>query len=146
MSEPRRPWWDAKRPAGFRLSATDVLVLLLCALITWVLWPVAGSPALVLPLALGHFFLFCNVFRVGRRTEMTWAALLVINTVAWHLADALSLSRIFLTQTPATAIAVLWAVSRKDYHGLGYTLLRRARTGEEADHDPEKTAGTARLR
>ncbi len=52
---------------GFRVSALDGAILLLGAFLT--LWLRNESFPLwwLVPMVLGHFFLFCNVFLVWRR-------------------------------------------------------------------------------
>ena len=56
-------WWNWKPPAGLRCSLFDVLAVAGCALATWGTLPLLGEMALAFPIVLGHFFLFCNVFR-----------------------------------------------------------------------------------
>ncbi len=119
-----RPWWDPKRPAGFRLSVTDGVVILLCAAGTWLLWRWLDVAALILPVVMAHFFLFCNVFRVGRRPELTWAAILVANAVVWLWLDAFSILRVVLAQTPVTVAVIFSAVLGKEYRGIGSRMLK----------------------
>lgn len=127
MSEPARPWWDPRRPAGFRFSAIDALIVGLCVPATWALWPAVDEMALVCPVALGHFFLFCNVFRLGRRAELLWGAAFVVNACAWTWFEAFTWPRVVLAQAPVTLGAIAVAIGRKDYHGVGHRLLRRRR-------------------
>jgi len=110
MSEPHRTW-------GFRLSLLDLLVLAVAAPATWLLWPVVGPIAGCVPLAVGHFFLFCNVFRITRWKELLWAAVCLVNVAAWAAADALSWPGILAVQTPLTVL-LLWSETRTArYHG-----------------------------
>lgn len=118
-TSPARTW-------GARFFATDAVALLAGAALTWALatWSpegerwVAGLPAA----ALGHFFLFCNVFRVRRRYELAWAAAFLVNVAAWHLAGALSWGAVLAVQTPLTALAIGAEVRSPEYHGV---LARR---------------------
>ncbi|MCZ6793581.1 MAG: hypothetical protein O7J95_08215 [Planctomycetota bacterium] len=119
------PWWIGSRPAGFRLTARDGIVVGLCAVITWLLYPSVGDGVLVLPIVLGHFFLFCNVFRVGSRREYVWAAIFVINFLAWLGAGKLSLAAVVLTQAPVTLGVIALAICAPDYRGLGHSLRAR---------------------
>ena len=59
---------------GFRLSLLDLLVLTgLCVLSAWMRRVVPEHGLWLLPIYIGgSFFLFCNVFRVGNRTEAFW--------------------------------------------------------------------------
>jgi uncharacterized membrane protein len=103
---------------GFRLSLTDALVLIGAAAGVIVMAPMLWWAALILGMAVLHFFLFCNVFRISRKSEMIWALVFT----------ALSGATIF-TGSPGwnatVAISVLLAViliakeSRaRHYHGI----------------------------
>lgn len=73
--------------------------------------------------AVGHFFLFCNVFRIPRRPELVWAATyvgLVTCTVAfdfpgWTLSTALAIA--------LAGVLIFRATRRPDYHGVGWKTL-----------------------
>lgn len=60
---------------GFRFSLLDAGILL-AGIATVCCAP--KEIALVTATAVGHFFLFCNVFRISRGPELTWAALFVM--------------------------------------------------------------------
>jgi hypothetical protein len=62
---------------GFRLSAVDLLVLILGALLSVALASIDLSYCLVACIPLAHFFVFCNVFRVSRLPELVWAGIFV---------------------------------------------------------------------
>ena len=135
------------RRAGFRLSVADIAVIGLCAILTFtLLWveaiaSVAGvfGPLVWLPaVALFHFFLFCNVFRIHRRLELTWAAVFVVNCCIWILLlwpmpfagalhDGMNPVLMFWlcvlgVQTPVTVVLIVIAIFTEDYHGIGYRL------------------------
>ena len=118
MCKARPSWWNSRRPAGFRLWTTDVVVLGLCAPAACVLWPWIGEASLLLPVVLAHFFLFCNVFRVRRAAELIWAGALVVNGVAWMWFDAFAVWRLALAQSPLTVAVILSAVLSKEYRGI----------------------------
>jgi hypothetical protein len=111
MPEHPRSW-------GFRFSITDGLVIAAAIPATWLLWPVIGAMAGVIPMAVGHFFLFCNVFRIHRWKELTWAGVCLLNVSAWAGCDHLSWLGIMTVQTPLT-IALIWTEMRQPrYHGI----------------------------
>ena len=62
----------------FRLSALDALVLVAGAAGAIAVWHVAPEFAVLGAVAILHFFLFCNVFRVARRPELVWSAVFLI--------------------------------------------------------------------
>lgn len=69
---------DSRFAPGFRFSWTDTVVLIVGAgLITW-LARFSGELALLAGFVIGHFFLFCNVFRIGRIPELVWAGAFIV--------------------------------------------------------------------
>ena len=106
------------RKHGFRMSGLDGIVLLLGTILTLWLRNEAFPLWWIVPMALAHFFLFCNVFLVWRRLELVWAAVFVM-LISGHLAcghtDWLSP---LMMQMPVTLI-VLWLQLRSPwYHGI----------------------------
>ena len=68
--------------------------------------------------ALGHFFLFCNVFLVWRRWELLWAVAFVLNVGA-HIAFAtLDWLSPILFQVPVTVLVITWQIRSPWYHGI----------------------------
>lgn len=105
---PDRP---TNRACGFRMSWIDAVILLLGTVLTW--WLMTQSFPLwwIVPAALGHFFLFCNVFLVWQRWELLWAASFVFN-VAAHLAlGAWDWPSPIMFQLPITALVIVLADS-----------------------------------
>ena len=72
-----------KRSAGFRFFWTDAFVLGLGAVGTWWLFGIARDLALLIPMVVGHFFLFCNVVRLRRKYELFWAIVFCMCMGAW---------------------------------------------------------------
>ena len=113
------------RTWGFRLSAVDLAVLTLTGPATWLLWRWIGPLAGIMPLAVGHFFLFCNVFRIHRWKELVWAATCLVNVGTWFALDVLSWWAILLVQTPCT-VAMIWTECRHPrYHGILAARINR---------------------
>ena len=123
------PWWDPKRPAGFRFSIWDAVIVAVMAILTWRLWLVSELLVWLCPMTAGHFFLFCNVFRVGNRAELIWAIALLTNVAFWVFFGTLDWVVIMWIQAPVTIAVIVWAILQKDYHGFGWTLRRRCGGG-----------------
>ena len=111
MFEPKRTW-------GFRLSAVDVLVLAVTGPATWWAWPEIGSMSSVISLVVGHFFLFCNVFRIHRTKEFIWAAICVLNVGTWAITDEVWWPGILMIQMPITVILIWTEIRQPRYHGV----------------------------
>ena len=100
------------------MSTLDAAILMSGACLSW--WLASQSFLLwwIVPAALGHFFLFCNVFLVWRRWELLWAAVFVLN-VAAHLAfGTLDWLSPLLFQLPVTALVIIWQIRSPWYHGI----------------------------
>lgn len=80
----------------------------------------------MIALVIGHFFLFCNVFRLARPLELAWAAVFVAlagATVAinWPGWIATTIGTLVMT-----AIVIALEMRKASYHGV---LWRRINPG-----------------
>ncbi len=107
-----------KRTAGFRFSVVDGCAIAICAGGVYGLWDILGTFVWILPFALGHFFLFCNIFRVRRGYELVWAALFLINFGVWFMTGRFSWPMVLAIQTPITLIAIGAEMRSPQYHGI----------------------------
>ncbi len=103
---------------GFRLSQLDIAILLV-GIVGAVL---AGSVALyagfVITFVVGHFFLFCNVFRVSRLPELTWAIIFIGLSTATILVGQPGWLVTALCSLIATIGIILLEIRKPFYHGV----------------------------
>jgi len=66
----------------------------------------------------GHFFLFCNLFRVARCRELLWAGIFVLNVGFWLLLGRLDWFNLLACQLPVSAGVIAWEVKATRYHGV----------------------------
>lgn len=118
------------KPRGMRMSWGDAGVLLLAGAITAGLWPVIDEMALLFAVVPGHFFLFCNVFRVPRTHELVWSGVFLVNVSVWYVLGPLDWWAVLGTQAPITAGLILHAFLLNDYHGLFWRYAPRPRQVE----------------
>lgn len=107
-----------ERRDGFRISFLDGLILAAGVAVTVWLRSIDFPLWWIVPMALGHFFLFCNVFLVWRKLELVWAVTFVI-LIGIHLAAGYTgwLSPLIM-QAPVT-LFVIWLQLRSPwYHGI----------------------------
>jgi hypothetical protein len=88
------------------------------------MWRAVGQVGLLLPVVLGHFLLFCNVFRVPRRMELAWGGVFVVNVCLLVYFGLLVWWRAALFQAPVTLAVTAITILRQDYHGLGWSRKR----------------------
>lgn len=56
----------------------DIVVLVLGAAVAWFMGTVIWWAGAAVVCVVGHFFLFCNVFRIARASELIWAGTFVV--------------------------------------------------------------------
>jgi hypothetical protein len=110
---------ERRGTCGFQVSIPDIAVLIFCAIATAALWPMIGSFSLVFAVALGHFFLFCNVFRIDRKCELIWAATFVANVFAWTAWGTFRWTIVLAIQLPITVFLIALEMTRPRYHRIG---------------------------
>ena len=110
---------------GFRLSIPDTAFVLLLGGFTIYAW-ISGysflSAALATPTL--HFFLFCNVFRIRRAAELTWAAFCVALFV---LGYQFKVNPYTIAAACGFLGAIVIAVEMRhpSYHGLAWQRINR---------------------
>ncbi len=105
---------------GFRLDAIDTLVLVAGAAGAIFIAQMEWWMGLIVGFAVGHFFLFCNVFRVAKPLELTWSAIFVVlagSTIAtgqpgWLVTIA--------TTLVATLAVIAMQLRKPSYHGIAW--------------------------
>ncbi len=128
---------SAQQP-GLRFWWSDAVVMVLCALATWLLWPPLGGFSLVLPVTLAHFFLFCNVFRIRRTYELVWAVIYLVNILYWVFLREFSWLGVLALQTPVTLAFIAFEVGSPRYHGVFWERWSARRTGPPMSGDIPK--------
>jgi len=108
---------------GFRLSLRDVIVILLGTAAASYLSTIEPWWGFIVAFVVAHFFLFCNVARMARPFELTWAAVflalasstLLTEAPGWPITTALSLA--------TTLVVVVLQMRQPSYHGLGWQRI-----------------------
>ena len=105
---------------GFRISAVDVLVLILGAVATIVLGSMTWWWGFIIGFVVGHFFLFCNVFRIARSLELIWAAVFTLLAGGSILNDVPSWQVTIVASLVVTVIVIAVELRKPSYHGIGW--------------------------
>jgi hypothetical protein len=82
-------------------------------------WPAS----LIIAVVIGHFFLFCNGFRISRRPELIWAGIFIVLSVTtilpwfpvWTVTIAISIC--------ATITVVICEMKNPSSHGVGWRKI-----------------------
>jgi hypothetical protein len=96
----------------------DAVALALFGLAIAALYSRGSSLSWILAIVAGHFFLFCNVFRVARKRELMWAVAFVLNVACWLVLDRLNWSNALCSQLPVTIGLIGWEMKAASYHGV----------------------------
>jgi hypothetical protein len=108
---------------GFRLSVRDVVVLVLGAAAAAYLFTLEPWWGFIVAFVVGHFFLFCNVVRMARPLELTWAAVFLALASATLLAEAPGWPVTAGASLVATLVVVGLQVRKPSYHGVGWRRI-----------------------
>ena len=115
---------ESRRP-GFRLSPTDLVVVLLGIAAAAYGWKTAWWAGTTIFFVVGHFFLFCNVFRIPRKPELIWAGGFVM-LVTVNLLTELQFPGWIATFTASLALSSFLIIRQlflPGYHGVGWKRL-----------------------
>src|SRR5262245_6473937 len=66
--------------------------------------------------AIGHFFLFCNVLRLSRVLELAWAAAFVLGAGA--VRSGVAVAPVLAAIGAASLVVTVVAIARPSYHGV----------------------------
>ena len=108
---------------GFRVSAIDVIVLVVgggasAYAIVFDRWFAVAIAFVVL-----HFFLFCNVLRMSRPLELVWAGIFVALAAATITLSLPPWPLVFAVCSIVTLIVAFTETRRPSYHGVGWQKL-----------------------
>ena len=96
----------------------DIAVLVCGAIAAVAFWPEAGWMGFIIAFVIGHFFLFCNVFRIARPLELAWSAVFVVLAAGTILTDTPGWPVTITVSLAVTVMAVVIAMRRPSYHGI----------------------------
>lgn len=106
---------------GFRFSRLDAIMLVTFGLLAFYLAaeldPWVGAAA---GFAVGHFFLFCNVLRMARPLELTWAGAFVGLSIAAGRFALIGWPVVFALSVGLTIVVAAIEMSKPSYHGVGW--------------------------
>lgn len=117
---PPSPNQSQRFAPGFRLSVLDVVVLALGGLGTWWLGADEWWAGMIVGFVVGHFFLFCNVFRIARGAELIWAAVFVALSGATLLTEAPGWAVTISASLLLTVLLVVLEMRKPSYHGIAW--------------------------
>lgn len=114
---------DAGFQPGLRVSRTDAAVLVIGAAAAVFVYPKVPWAGLSVACVVGHFFLFCNVFRITRALELAWVGVF-LTLAALSGGTGRPAWPVTIGVTLAATVAVLFLGLRApSYHGIGWKVI-----------------------
>ena len=108
---------------GFRLSLRDVIVILIGIAAAAYLFRIEPWWSFIVAFVVAHFFLFCNVVRMARPLELTWAGVFLALASATLLAEVPGWPVTAAVSLVVTAVVVALQMRKPSYHGVGWQRI-----------------------
>ena len=108
---------------GFRLSLSDVVVLVCGAAGAFIAGRESLWHGVAIGFVVGHFFLFCNVFRFARGPELLWAAIFTSMASCTAVAKVPGWPVTLGVALLCTIALVAREIRKPDYHGIAWRTI-----------------------
>jgi hypothetical protein len=108
---------------GFRLSTLDGVVLAIGAIASILLGLQVWWWGYVVAMVVGHFFLFCNVFRISRTLELAWAAAFLGMAGGTVVAESPGWIIATLATFGVTFMVIAAEMCKRSYHGIWWERI-----------------------
>lgn len=108
---------------GFRLSALDIVVLIIGSAASAYAMTFDRWFGIAIAFVVLHFFLFCNVLRMSRPLELIWAGVFAALAVATFSLNLLRSPAVFAISAGVTLIVAIIEARKPSYHGVGWQKL-----------------------
>jgi hypothetical protein len=113
---------DPSFQPGFRLSATDVVILIIGTGAAAYVFTIDRWFGVAIAFIVLHFFFFCNILRMSRLLELIWAGAFAGLAFA-TFAFGLPWPGVFGIATGLTALFAGLHAKHPSYHGVGWKKL-----------------------
>jgi hypothetical protein len=108
---------------GFRFSLIDSIVLVAGSVASMALWPSLPIVSVAIAVVVGHFFLFCNVFRIARLPELAWAGVFLLVMADVILWQRLSIPLAVVVVLFMTLLVIGLEMRKPSYHGIFWQAI-----------------------
>jgi len=108
---------------GFRISKVDITIIILGIVGALIASRFVLYLGLIVIYVVGHFLLYCNVFRVSRPPELIWAFLFVMLSGLTILLGKPGWTVTVVCSILSTIVILLIEIRRPSYHGILWERL-----------------------
>jgi hypothetical protein len=103
---------------GFRFSKLDAAILFVGLFVSADTAAIMFWPGMAIGFVVAHFFLFCNIVRMERSSELIWAAVFVALAAATILTGRPGWPTTFAISLVVTVVLVIFEMRKPSYHGV----------------------------
>ncbi len=103
---------------GLRLSFFDMVILAIAVISVIYLAKVLFFASFMVMFVIGHFFLFCNVFRVSRILEIIWAIVFVSASIMTLIVGYPGWILTVLISLVLSIGFIIYEIKSPSYHGI----------------------------
>ena len=108
---------------GFRISVSDSIALFIGISGAIVAWMYEWWAGMIIGFVVGHFFLFCNVFRIARKPELFWASVFTVLSIATILSGKPGWIVTFTLSFAVAVVLICLEMRKPYYHGVGWRWI-----------------------
>lgn len=109
---------EAAFSPGFRLSLLDVIFLMAGLIVAVVAGIFVWWAGFIVSFVVLHFFLFCNVFRIARVSELIWAGIFAVLAGATAISGVPGWGITAVGSLMVSAFLIFRETRKTDYHGV----------------------------
>jgi hypothetical protein len=108
---------------GFRLSKIDILAIICGVVVAAASFSYSSVITFLVLFVVGHFFLFCNIIRMSRPSELIWSGIFLALSSASLLKGLPSWSVTVLISALLTVLLVVIETKKSSYHGVAWQKI-----------------------
>ena len=108
---------------GFRISSFDAVILIVDSFLIFGVISISKELAFIIGYSIGHFFLFCNVFRISRKSELVWTGVFVALSACNILAHIPGWVMVITLTLIVTIIVIGLEMRKKSYCGILWKMI-----------------------
>lgn len=113
---------DRRFSPGFRFSQRDAVVILVALVLALTLYEAYPLGTYTIGFVVAHFFIFCNIVRLNRLSEIIWATVFGMLGILF-LYGVVAISLVYWGAIGLSAILIGVEACRPCYHGVFWKIL-----------------------
>lgn len=108
---------------GFRLSVIDISFIGIGLISSFFLRQTSPELSYVVLFVVGQFFVFCNIVRMSRKSELIWAVCFTVLCSVSLAYDFITLRIVFAMSCSITILLIALELRKPSYHGVFWSKI-----------------------